>query len=308
MLRVRLDGSRSTSAGLLVIALVLGTVGAAWAQTASPEPRITSAPGAIDYDRAVVIEGRLDNGTPGQEVRLEKSVAAGPWRTIAKDITDDENRVRFRLAEVKRSAGYRLLYIDEGTGVDARSDRVRVAVQARLRVNKTKTHLMQDRRVRIYGTLFPKVVGRRVVVARRVAGEWRRIARARAGDGSFSVYFRPPDPGFARLRVRFTGDELSRRATAHDAVRVYDPDLATWYGPGLYGNRTACGQRLGYDTLGVAHRSLPCGTKVNILYEGRTITVPVIDRGPYSSADWDLTEETAQRLGFSGKETIGTEH
>ena len=308
MLRVRLDGFRSTGFGLLIAGLVLSTVGAAWAQTASPEPRITSAPRSIDLGRALVIEGRLDNGVPGQEVRLEKSVDAGPWRTVAKDLTDDEERVRFRLLELKRSAGFRLLYIDEATGSRERSDRVRVAVQARLRMHTTKTHLMQDRRVRIYGTLFPKVGGRRVVVAQRVAGEWKRIARLRAGDGSFSTYYRPTNPGSRRLRVRFTGDSLNRRATAADAVRVYDPDLATWYGPGLYGNRTACGQRLDTETLGVAHRSLPCGTKVNILYEGRTITVPVIDRGPYSSADWDLTQETAERLGFSGKETIGTEH
>ena len=308
MLRVRLDGFRSTGFGLLIAGLVLSTVGAAWAQTSAPEPRITSAPRSIDYGRALVVEGRLDNGMPGEEVRLEKSVDAGPWRTVAKDLTDDENRIRFRLVDVKRSAGYRLLYIDEATGATERSDRIRVAVQARLRLETSKTHLMQDRRVRIYGSLFPKVGGRRVVIAQRVAGEWKRIERARAGDGTFSVYFRPANPGFRQLRVRFTGDALNRRATAHEAVRVYDPDLATWYGPGLYGNRTACGQRLGYDTLGVAHRSLPCGTKVNILYEGRTITVPVIDRGPYSSADWDLTEETADRLGFSGKETIGTEH
>lgn len=308
MLRVRLDVFRSTSAGLVGAALVLTTVGAAWAQTSEPQPRITSAPGRIDYKRSVVIEGRLDNGLSGQEVKLERSVGERPWRTIGRDLTDDEYRVRFRVTDVKRSAGYRLLYIDEATGAAERSDRIRVAVQARLTVNKSRTHLMEGRRVRIYGTLFPKVGGRRVVVAQRVAGGWRRIARVRAGDGRFSVYFRSAKPGFRRLRVRFMGDRLNRRATAHDGVRIYDPDLATWYGPGLYGNRTACGQRLGYETLGVAHRSLPCGTKVNLLYEGRTITVPVIDRGPYSSADWDLTEKTAQRLGFSGKETIGTEH
>lgn len=308
MLRVRLDGFRSSSISLLVSVLLLATVGAAWAQTTSPEPRITSAPRRVDYSRAVVIEGRLDNGMPGQEVHLEKSVNGGAWRKVARDVTDDGNRIRFRLTDVTRSAGYRLLYIDEATGAPERSDRVRVAVQARLTLQTTKTHLMQGRRVRVYGTLFPAIGGRRVVLAQRVAGEWRRIDRARAGDGTFSVYLRPGDPGFRRLRVRFLGDDLNRRATATDAIRVYEPDLATWYGPGLYGNRTACGQRLGYDTLGVAHRSLPCGTKINILYEGRTITVPVIDRGPYSSADWDLTEETANRLGFSGKETIGTEH
>src|SRR5262245_38422346 len=37
---------------------------------------------------------------------------------------------------------------------------------------------------------------------------------------------------------------------------------ATWYGPGLYGNGTACGQTLWPGTIGVAHRTLPCGTTV----------------------------------------------
>ncbi len=82
--------------------------------------------------------------------------------------------------------------------------------------------------------------------------------------------------------------------------------MATWYGPGFYGNSTACGKTLTTETLGVAHRSLPCGAKVSILYHGRSITVSVIDRGPYSgSANWDLTQETAERLGFSGTDEIG---
>src|SRR5206468_12183409 len=45
-------------------------------------------------------------------------------------------------------------------------------------------------------------------------------------------------------------------------LRLMRVRTATWYGPGLYGRRTACGERLGPGTLGVAHRSLPCGTPV----------------------------------------------
>ena len=72
---------------------------------------------------------------------------------------------------------------------------------------------------------------------------------------------------------------------------------ATFYGPGLYGNGTACGQTLQPDTMGVAHRSLPCGTQVEFEWHGRTVTVPVIDRGPFgNSAEWDLTEATCRTL------------
>jgi rare lipoprotein A len=82
--------------------------------------------------------------------------------------------------------------------------------------------------------------------------------------------------------------------------------VATLYGPGFYGSITACGERLGQRTLGLAHRTLPCGTPVAIYYRGRTIVVPVIDRGPYANhADFDLTMATAQALGIPGTATIG---
>src|SRR5262245_50458098 len=65
---------------------------------------------------------------------------------------------------------------------------------------------------------------------------------------------------------------------------------ATWYGPGLYGRHTACGQTLRPDTIGVAHKTLPCGTAVKFLYRGRSIVARVLDRGPYSRGHaWDLT-------------------
>lgn len=57
--------------------------------------------------------------------------------------------------------------------------------------------------------------------------------------------------------------------------------IASWYGPGFYGNRTACGQVYTPEILGVAHRTLPCGTPVRLEFAGRTLTVPVIDRGPF---------------------------
>ena len=73
---------------------------------------------------------------------------------------------------------------------------------------------------------------------------------------------------------------------------------ATWYGPGLYGNRTACGGRLRKRTIGVAHRKLPCGTRVAFAYKGRWVRAKVIDRGPYRKGyRWDLTRRLAKRLG-----------
>jgi rare lipoprotein A len=96
-------------------------------------------------------------------------------------------------------------------------------------------------------------------------------------------------------------------ATPSVTISVYRGTKATIYGPGFYGKRTACGQRLTKSMIGVANRSLPCGTDVSILYRGHTLTVPVIDRGPYANgADWDLTTATATALGMDGTEWIGT--
>ena len=83
-------------------------------------------------------------------------------------------------------------------------------------------------------------------------------------------------------------------------VNAMPPQLATWYGPGFFGNQTACGQTLTPRTKGVAHRTLPCGTRVVLHYDGRFVRTTVIDRGPYANgAKWDLTQATAQKLRFT---------
>jgi len=76
---------------------------------------------------------------------------------------------------------------------------------------------------------------------------------------------------------------------------------ASWYGPGLWGNKTACGQTLRPNTLGVAHKKLPCGTTVKFVYHGKSVVTQVIDRGPYvDGRAWDLTKAASDALGFEG--------
>ena len=86
---------------------------------------------------------------------------------------------------------------------------------------------------------------------------------------------------------------------------MYRKSYASWYGPGLYGNRLGCGGTLSAGRLGVAHKSLPCGTKVTLRHGGRVVRVPVIDRGPYvGGREFDLTAATAQKLHFHGHGSI----
>jgi hypothetical protein len=74
--------------------------------------------------------------------------------------------------------------------------------------------------------------------------------------------------------------------------------IASWYGPGFYGNRTACGQTMTTTLQGVAHRTLPCGTLVHLKYGANEVTVPVVDRGPMIlSREFDLTYATKLTLG-----------
>jgi len=84
-------------------------------------------------------------------------------------------------------------------------------------------------------------------------------------------------------------------------------DVATWFGPGFYGKQTACGQTLTPSVVGVANRTLPCGTLVSVSYEGHSLTVPVLDRGPYSrGVGWDLTAGAARALGIAETVRIAT--
>jgi hypothetical protein len=77
--------------------------------------------------------------------------------------------------------------------------------------------------------------------------------------------------------------------------------IASFYGAPLFGNGVACGGILHPWTLGVANKTLPCGTKVLFRYGGRAIEVKVIDRGPYiAGREWDLTAATAVALHFPG--------
>jgi rare lipoprotein A (peptidoglycan hydrolase) len=83
--------------------------------------------------------------------------------------------------------------------------------------------------------------------------------------------------------------------------------VASWYGPGFFGNETACGEPLKHGTIGVAHRSLPCGTKVVLYAHGEWLSTEVIDRGPFiKGRTWDLTQAAAEELEVFVTEKVRT--
>jgi rare lipoprotein A (peptidoglycan hydrolase) len=79
---------------------------------------------------------------------------------------------------------------------------------------------------------------------------------------------------------------------------------ASSYGPGLYGGRTASGERFTPSTRGVAHKTLPLGSQVDIKdpNTGRRVRATVNDRGPYiKGREYDIGPGTTVDLGY-GKE------
>jgi rare lipoprotein A len=133
------------------------------------------------------------------------------------------------------------------------------------------------------------------------------VCRVRTkANGTFALRWAPERTG--SYAVRAYGAHSRRIRASHSVPRKltsYRFAHASYYGPGLYGNGVACGGTLMPGTMGVANKTLPCGTKVKLRYHGRSVTVPVIDRGPYvPGRDYDLTEAVKHRLGFPGIGTV----
>jgi len=145
----------------------------------------------------------------------------------------------------------------------------------------------------------------RVEVAAAVRGPEMTIqpldpdARSAGALDQRSTLFEPATrPELPQARGRVAQPTAQAESIAKNPWRT-DRNIS-WYGPGFYGKRTACGLALTTTLVGVAHRTLACGTKVTFKNpaNGRTITLPVVDRGPYvSGRNWDLTGGACTTLG-----------
>jgi hypothetical protein len=163
----------------------------------------------------------------------------------------------------------------------------------------SKHHVVQGHRVVLRGRVRPAGSHRVKLVVRGRRGV---VTGTSSSGGGFSLRWRARRTGSYRIRAyaihnrRVTGSaSVARRITAYRHAH------ASYYGPGLYGNGMACGGTLMPGTLGVAHKTLPCGSRVRFRYGKRTVTVRVVDRGPYvAGRDFDLTAATRARLRFPG--------
>ena len=124
-------------------------------------------------------------------------------------------------------------------------------------------------------------------------------ATGSAGRLDAASVFREPQPAAAALLPRPNVKTPGAKAIVVETWKL-DSNIS-WYGPGFYGNNGACGMfgANGLDSgdVGVAHRTLPCGTKVTFRYNGRTVTTRVVDRGPYVAGRiFDMTRGLCEAL------------
>jgi peptidoglycan lytic transglycosylase len=79
--------------------------------------------------------------------------------------------------------------------------------------------------------------------------------------------------------------------------------MASWYGPGFSGRKTASGERFDPRGLTAAHKTLPLGTKIRVTNPrtGASVLLTVTDRGPYvGRRELDLSRAAAREVGILG--------
>jgi len=171
-------------------------------------------------------------------------------------------------------------------------------VRSHISLHVSSHHLVDNRAVTLRGRVRPRGPHRVKVVVRGPHGA--TVGTTSGRNGSFSLRWRPTGVGSYRVRAYGVHDKgIEASVSAARRVTAYRAAAASYYGPGLYGGALACGGTLQPGTLGVAHKTLPCGSKVRLRYRGRSLTVRVVDRGPYvGGRDFDLTAATKARLRF----------
>lgn len=313
MRRFRLRRRRAIAAALLPLGAVLATQAPATAAPSTPaggQAQIDASRHSVAIGDEIALRGSFPGARRAPlEIRY-RAKGSGTWHTVARQRTANNGRYDVRVKP--RRSGFWRAELRAGpepqaapaTSLDTDTASEKVSVRSRTTARVHGRRAMVGDQVEVTGTVTPAGARRRVSV--QIGGE--QLSGHAGRDGSFEIEWEVPRTG--TFGVRVSARSNSDATGSHDAagrVSVYRPAAASWYGPGLYGNALACGGTLTPSTLGVANRSLPCGTKVHLRYGDRSITVPVVDRGPYAgNREYDLTSATRDALGFPDVGTVLT--
>lgn len=233
----------------------------------------------------------------GQAIRIQfKALGAKSWQDARRSKTGRKGGFSTSV-KVKRSGRYRAVSSDGRT-----TPSERVEMKSRTRASLSAKSLKVGDKVKIRGRVLPGGTRRKLTV--QVGKE--KIKSKTRRNGTFSAKWKAKKVGSRTIRVRAGANKVATGSgDKAGKVTVFRPAHASYYGPGLYGNGVACGGTLKPSTIGVAHKTMPCGTKVTIRYKGKQAKAKVIDRGPYiAGREFDLTEALRNKLGFGGVGTI----
>lgn len=304
-----------TTLGVLscATAVLAGPTAVPAAGATPPEPAVSVQleRAAVRYGDVIVASGRVTPAAAGRVVTLEQR-AGSAWAAIASGRTVARGRYRLT-ARARRSGALRVRVAPSAAVADVSAATLApslasasrpLRVAARVSVSHTRITVRVGRLLQVRGHAAPAHAGRLVLLQRRVRGHWRTLAHARTRSrGAFTLRLRARSSFSARLRVRTVATStLAAGAREAGVASVLRPALASWYRMGHF---LACGGVITGGTMGVAHKSLPCGTLITIRYRGRQIRVPVVDRGPFIGArEFDLAPGARNALGFDGVGTI----
>ncbi|HEX8977129.1 MAG TPA: septal ring lytic transglycosylase RlpA family protein [Solirubrobacteraceae bacterium] len=283
------------------------------AQSAALQARVS--PQRLTVNHPVTVTGSAPSADAGHRAVLQTTLSTpGRWRTVGGSRISRAGS--FRIRAVIRHSGYLRVLVAQplasmasvtpaAAAAPASSRVLPVLIHAHFRVRPHIVAVLPGQPAAYAGHLIPARAGRLVRLQARSGAGWRTVGSARTGRaGGFRIRAAAGGGSGQRLRILFAGDPLNARSIQPAGRLVmFTADVASWYNDA---GSTACGFHAG---LGVANRSLPCGTKVRFYYGGRTVTATVDDRGPYvGGRNWDLNQNTAAALGFGGVGTVWVAH
>jgi rare lipoprotein A len=272
---------------------------------------IRVSPAQAQVGQAVTISGTTLRAQAGQHVTLQGRVGvASAWRSLQSTTVSPLGRFSFT-AHLRHSSLVRVIASEatrsQSTGVGSGAAPISggstasakpVAVTATVSAHRADHAVLAGGRVAVHGRVLPVAGARSVQLQGHAGRHWQTLATAHTGrSGRFTLGYHAQSGTNRMLRVLFAGDAANAHASsAAGTVTVYQPAVASWYYDA--GLATGCGFNARY---GVANKTLPCGTKVQFKYGGRTVMATVDDRGPYVyGRTWDLGQSTRAALGFNG--------
>jgi rare lipoprotein A len=319
-MRTKLNLRPAYIAGALTLAIPASALAFAQRQSlAQSAPQLTVYPQRVQYGGEVTVSGTTASTDSGHQLVLDYQQPGTQPQPVAYTNVQSDGSFRFAtlmwrsgLLSVQTAGGATtpttaLTAAQPAAASDASGSQLQgttpepVAVTPKLVVPRARINALSGEAVDVRGRLVPGVARRTVQLDGRDGGKWRKLATARTtARGRFDLRYVPARLGSEPLRVHFVGDTINGPASQHaPLLTVYRPAGASWYDDG---GGTACGF---HATMGVANKTLPCGTHVTFSYNGHTVTAVVDDRGPFvAGRDWDLNQNTAAALGFGGVDTV----